>query len=263
MSRAEGPKPAASFNVPYRLGPTRHVLIRAKINGKGPYNLVLDTGAPLLILARKLESQIGVRPDRGGWAMLDRFETEGGVVVEKQTARFDDLYQLEGMNGLGLAGTEIHGLVGYPVLARFKIEYDFTKPNLRWTLLDQVPEDVPRKAMGGSGAGGLNAMGAVMKSMGQFLGINKFPQPVPRVFFGIAVVELNGKLIVESVLPGGPASACMAALDQLTAIDGVATPSLAAFARAQAAVKFGDTVQIAFVHDGQERQCVITPERGF
>jgi hypothetical protein len=35
----------ATLEIPYKLTDTKHVLVRAKINGKGPFNLILDTGA--------------------------------------------------------------------------------------------------------------------------------------------------------------------------------------------------------------------------
>ena len=38
---------ARTFHVPYRLTSTNHVLIRVKINGKGPYNFILDKPWPL------------------------------------------------------------------------------------------------------------------------------------------------------------------------------------------------------------------------
>ena len=37
-----------SFEVPYRLTAVKHIVVRAKINGKGPFNFILDTGAPAL-----------------------------------------------------------------------------------------------------------------------------------------------------------------------------------------------------------------------
>jgi serine protease DegQ len=108
--------------VPYRLTKTQHVLVRAKINGKGPFNFILDTGAPALFVAKKTAEAAGVKPDDRGWTTFDRFEVEGGVVVERAKGRADDLFQLEGMNGLGLAGVELHGVIGYNVLARYRIE---------------------------------------------------------------------------------------------------------------------------------------------
>ena len=45
--RADDTKPAdqpTKFAIPYKLTDTKHVLVRAKINGKGPFNMILDTG---------------------------------------------------------------------------------------------------------------------------------------------------------------------------------------------------------------------------
>ena len=41
----KGKEAAKPIEVPYRLTVPKHVLVRAKINGKGPFNFILDTGA--------------------------------------------------------------------------------------------------------------------------------------------------------------------------------------------------------------------------
>src|SRR5271166_2836682 len=84
----DAPKPAAkSHEIPYRLTPTHHVLVRAKINGKGPFNFIIDTGAPALFVATAVGKKLGIEPDDKGWGALDRFEIEGGVVLEKAKAK--------------------------------------------------------------------------------------------------------------------------------------------------------------------------------
>src|SRR5438093_4132853 len=106
----EDKKPeATTYNVPYRLTATQHVLVRAKINGKGPFNFILDTGAPALFVSTKACKKLGVEPDKTGWGTFDTFEMEGGLVIKKARARIDDPPQLDGMNALGLAGCELHG----------------------------------------------------------------------------------------------------------------------------------------------------------
>src|SRR5215813_7309941 len=112
---ADEPKKAEleSVEVPYRLTIPKHILVRAKINGKGPYNFLLDTGAPALFVAVSVCKKLGVEPNRNGWGTFDRFEIEGGVVLEKARGRVETRFQLEGMNGLGLGGAEVHGLIGY------------------------------------------------------------------------------------------------------------------------------------------------------
>src|SRR5438067_12531285 len=95
LSAAEPP-----IMVPYRLTKTQHVLVRAKINGKGPFNFILDTGAPVLFVSKKTADAAGVTATNRGSATFDRFDVEGGVVFERARGKVDDLFQLEGMNGL-------------------------------------------------------------------------------------------------------------------------------------------------------------------
>src|SRR5947207_12454639 len=149
---------AKAIQVPYRLTATQHVLDRAKGNGKGPFNFIVDTGAPVLFLANKVAEKAGLTASRGGQVRIGRFEIEGGVVVENVTGRADDLFQLEGMNGMGLAGAELHGVIGFNVLARYRIEYDFTRDKLAWTPLGYRPPAFA--SLGGKSApAGLQAIG--------------------------------------------------------------------------------------------------------
>src|SRR5579884_1367290 len=105
---ADEPAKAGAVEVPYRLTVPKHILIRAKINGKGPFNFILDTGAPALFVSTKVAKKLGVAPDKAGWGAFDTFEIEGGVMIRKARGRIADPPQLEGMNALGLAGCELH-----------------------------------------------------------------------------------------------------------------------------------------------------------
>src|SRR6476646_2141704 len=133
IARSDDSKPAEKpehFAVPYKLTDTKHVLVRAKINGKGPFNMILDTGAPAVFITKPLAKKAGVELDGKGWGTFTTFEIEGGLKVEKVKTRVEDLVQIDGMNSMGLAGVELHGVIGYNVLARFRIEYDFTADKL-------------------------------------------------------------------------------------------------------------------------------------
>src|SRR3954469_23544044 len=57
-------KAAVAIQVPYSLTATQHVLVRVKLNGKGPYNFILDTGAPVLFIATKIAEKAGVTADK-------------------------------------------------------------------------------------------------------------------------------------------------------------------------------------------------------
>src|SRR5262245_33699537 len=83
------PAPAAEappIQVPYRLSLANHVLIRARLNGKGPYHFLMDSGAPTLFVATAVGRKLGVEPDARGLGTFDRVEIEGGVVLEKVSA---------------------------------------------------------------------------------------------------------------------------------------------------------------------------------
>src|SRR4051794_27402638 len=90
-----GAPPGPTYAVPYRLSPVQHVIVRMKVNGKGPFNLVLDTGAPALLLSKKVQEAVGITPDANGWATADTVDIEGGITLEKQTVRLEDIFQLE------------------------------------------------------------------------------------------------------------------------------------------------------------------------
>jgi serine protease DegQ len=205
----EGKKEAKTYQVPYRLTNFNHVMVRAKINGKGPFNFIVDTGAPALFVATAVAEKIGVEPDKTGWGTFDKFELEGGLVIEKARGRIETPFQLEGMNGLGLAGAELHGMIGYNLLAKFRLEFDFTKNKMGWTPLDFDPP-APKGLSEKPNMGGLDMMGQFMKMAGSFLGTKANPDLAPRAFLGVEIAEekkADGsvKVVVKSVLSTGPA----------------------------------------------------------
>ncbi len=196
---------AAAALVPYRLTDTKHVLVRVKINGKGPFNLILDTGAPAVFVTKKVADKAGLEPEDDGWAATTSFEIEGGLTVPTAKARVADLFQLEGMNGMGLAGVELHGVVGYNVLAQYRITYDFTADKLVWAKLDFTPPVVKARGKDNS-QGTLDLLGPLMKTFAMFMGIKPDFTVTPRGHLGVGTKDVDGKVVVETVLAGGPAA---------------------------------------------------------
>ena len=192
------------YAVPYRLTDTKHVLVRVKINGKGPFNLILDTGAPSVFITSKSAERAGVETDKDGWAAAESFELEGGLKVPGAKARVADLFQLQGMNGLGLAGVELHGVVGYNVLAKYRITYDFTADKLKFVALDFTPPTVKARGKDNS-QGSLDMLGPVMKTLAGFMGIKPNFTVEPRGFLGLELADADGKLTVRGVVKGSPA----------------------------------------------------------
>jgi hypothetical protein len=191
--------------VPYRRTLTKHILVRAKINGKGPFNFIIDSGAPLVFLNTDVGKKLGLTIDpRTGAATLDRLEVEGGVVLNKVRVRVETPFQLEGMNALGMPGVELHGVFGYTLLSRFKLEFDPTKDSMTWTKLDFTPP--APQSLGAKGPEGLDGLGKMMKAFAALMGIKGAPQPMLRGFVGVQLSEVNKGVVVQAVLANSPAA---------------------------------------------------------
>jgi hypothetical protein len=199
-------KELKSYEIPYKFTSANHIIVRAKINGKGPFNFVLDTGAPALYVAVPIAKKARVKGDEDGWGDLDKFELEGGLVIPKTRCRVETPFQLTGMNGLGMAGLEIHGLMGYNILAKYRMTFDFTTDKLVFTELDYTPEQpFSMRGKAGGGFGGLEMMGQVMKIIGMLMKRKPAGDVTLRGFYGLTLADGDGSPVVASVLAKGPA----------------------------------------------------------
>ncbi len=98
------PAKAAKVEVPYRLTDTKHLMVRVKINGKGPFNLILDTGAPALFITKAVAKKVKAEADEKEWAKFDSFELEGGLKIEKARGARRGSHSVRGHEQLGAGG---------------------------------------------------------------------------------------------------------------------------------------------------------------
>jgi hypothetical protein len=265
-ARARAPVPdkaPRSFEVPYKLTVVKHVLVRAKINGKGPFNFILDTGAPALYVATPVCKKLGIEADRNGWGTFDRFEIEGGVVLTKLKGKVETPFQLEGMNGMGLAGAEVHGMIGYNILARYRMEIDFARDKLVWVPLDFEPK-VPAGMGGkGGGMGGLEIIGSIMKGLGTLLGRKPAPEVRLRGFWGVELAEGDDSPVVRSVLASGPAgSAGVVAGDRLTHVGGRSVQNVEDVHRFARKLAPGERVKLTVVRGTEKKEITVKTGEG-
>jgi membrane-associated protease RseP (regulator of RpoE activity) len=216
--RAPDPQIGQSFQVPYRLTDTNHFLVRMRINGKGPFNFLVDSGAPALFIATETAKKSGLKPDRAEfWTSVDRLDFEGGARLDGIKARVDDPFQLVGMNALGLPGASIDGILGFTILARFRLEIDLTKDRMTWTRLDYEPRDPPvpkhkpgEDAAAPVGVQAMNALGSFAKGLAFVMGKQPEEERHPRGFLGLEwfeKVESGQKRVdVGVVLKDSPAA---------------------------------------------------------
>jgi hypothetical protein len=204
-----------SYRIPYRLTNTNHYLVRVRINGKGPFNFLVDSGAPALYVGTTVAKAIGLKAaEEDFWTPIERLDLEGGATLKDVKARVEDPFQLTGMNALGLPGASIDGILGFTILARFKLEFDPTKDRMTWTRIDYQPREpfVPRlpkgaKAQVPAEVQAMQMLGPMMKVAAVIVG--KQPEDVlhPRGFLGVELAEPQpGDVRIVAVLADTPAS---------------------------------------------------------
>jgi len=207
--------------VPYRLTDTNHTLVRVKINGKGPFNFVVDTGCPVFLIAEPVGKKLGLEK---GWVTLDKLELEGGLEMKKIKARVETPFQIEGMNGMGLAGVELHGLMGYTVLAKFKMDYDYTKLQMTWTPLKSEP--LP---------------------------------PQMRGFFGFEMEEKDDAVHIKKVLSDSPAQkGGLLKGDRIVSIDAIKVGTIAKVQEVAGKINAGKTIIMVVERDKEKRDLKMT-----
>lgn len=259
--------PTKSVEIPYRLTDTQHVMVRVKINGKGPFNFIIDTGAPAFIMTEAVAKKVGAKSEKP-WVTFDKVELEGGLVIDKPKGIATDMFQLKGMNSMGLAGCELHGVIGYNILAQYRIQYDFTATKLVWTPVKfevPAPKRIARKddKVDMSGQGGLELMGEIMPFLAALGGIKPNYDYRPRGFAGIELEEKSGDLIVKNIIAESPAAkAGLKTGDKITVAKGKTIESASDLLDAIAKLPIGTKLKLNVKRGDESREVTIELGKG-
>jgi hypothetical protein len=247
-----------AYSIPYRLTDSGHIMVRVKINGKGPFNFIVDTGAPLVYVTLPVAKKLDIKAEKKGPTTLARFDLEGGAAHTDLKCVIETPFQLEGMNAMGAAGVELHGILGYTLLSQYKMEIDLTKDKMTWTKLDfKPPAPLPSGIKGGS----LDMLGKLMKFL---MGDSKGPMPPElRGFVGVELSDQEKTVVVRAVLPKSPAAAAEVKTgDRLLEVQGKAVSSSAEVMALLAKVRSGQPVVFVVGRAGEKKEITITAGEG-
>jgi hypothetical protein len=255
--KSEGDKPVA---VPFVLMPTGHFLVTVKLNDKGPYKLIFDTGAPTMLINNRIAKDAGVKAVGGlgfpfgnmGQASIKsmqigdvRASGVAAVVMDHPTVRaFSDFFQRD--HG------PIDGIVGFPFFARYRMTVDYQKKELTFAPNGYKPEDVMQSMMKALMSAGSKKEPRLIASAGQW-----------GFIIGKDSDDEAAGVEVREVLKGGAADqAGLKVGDRLLTIDGRWTDSVGDTHTAAGFAKPGKAVPVTVKRGGKELTLTVTPATG-
>lgn len=251
--------PAKPVKVPFELLASKHMAVSVKINGKGPYRLIFDTGAPITLLSNKVAKEAGVLPKDARPPLFAVFGAMGQFPI--QTLEVEGL-KAEKVNAivmdhpaviaLARALGPVEGIVGFPFFARYTMTIDYQAKELTLAPNGYQPADI-------------------LESLTASLMTRQRPTPIVLTSAGLWGVVVNKEekdeeagVRVEEVRPGSPAAvAGLKKGDRLLTIDGRWTDTVADCYQAAGLITPGTVVPVAIRREGKEMRLSLTPRQGF
>jgi hypothetical protein len=216
-----------------------------KVNGKGPYKLIFDTGAPITLLNNKIAKEAGVikEVNKSPLALFAAAEIKvkelevGDQKAEGVAAVVMDHPTVEAISrALG----PIDGIVGFPFFARYKMTLDYQAKTLTFVPSGFKPPDVMQGMVLALMADDSEAK--VVAPAGQW-----------GILASKAKDDEEAGVVVKEVLAGSAAAAAgVKAGDRLLTLDGRWTDSLVDLYTAAGYAKPGSTVPLTVRRDGKE-----------
>jgi predicted aspartyl protease len=129
------------------------IIVPAHVNGRGPFEFILDTGAGTSLLSPELAQWLGITPTEskegagaGGKVKVSLGRVEslaiGRAKIENvQVAITDEIHRV----GAAI-GAKIDGDLGYNYLKNFCVTVDYSKSTLRLTQAEQESENAGNSA---------------------------------------------------------------------------------------------------------------------
>ncbi len=246
--------------VPFETLQSGHMAVKIKVNGKGPYRVLFDTGAPIHLFNNKLAKEAdllkdapkSVFPFLGTIAEVKVKELQvGGATTADQHAIVLDHPLVELMaRKMG----PLYGIVGYPFFARYRMTIDYQAETLTFIPNNYKPANVLR---------------SLESTLMQFMTASAPPVKVlaPAAQWGLTprkkANDEEAGVDIEEVLAGSAAAeAGLQPGDRLLTIDGRWTDSLADLYEIAGHLKPGTTVPLGIKRAGREMEMNIKLRAG-
>lgn len=251
-------EPAKKFTVPFELIKTQHMVVNIKVNGKGPYRLVFDTGAPDSLVSNKIMKEAGLVAKGGG--LIPIFGSRGNAKIKEL-----ELGELKAQDvscmvmdhptvgAIAKFVGPLDGILGFTFYARYKMSIDYEKKLMTFEEGDYVPGDV---------------MQLMMARFTAPKAVREAPKILaPAGLLGIRVAkekdDEDAGVTVNEVMPDSPAAAAgLKKGDRLLTLDGRWTDTVTDTYIAAEHMRLGMVIPAQVLRDGKKLQLKVTVRAG-
>lgn len=254
---ADVPKPIPAMRVPFETIISQHMVVQVKINGKGPYRMIFDTGAPFTLINNKVAKEAGVFPKdfkkpvfalfgQAGSFAIETLEV-GGVALKKVQAQVMDHPTV---GAIASAVGPIEGIIGFNFFAKYRMTIDYQAKEMTFVPVPFEPKDMMKELM-------RTLMNPTKKA--------KVLSPAGQWGFRVAKDKDDdrpGVTVKEVHADTASAKAGLKAGDRLLTLDGRWTDSVADCYAAAAHVPPGREARLRVRRDGKEMELTVKVQPG-
>lgn len=235
--------------VPFEVLKTRHVTLMVKVNGKGPYRVLFDTGAPLNVLSREVARECGLNTgDEPGSRVKVRS-------LEVGELKADDVpvVILDHPAAVALSRTAgpVHGILGFAFFGRYRMTLDYQARQMTFVPSGFDPPDTLQSLLATLASGSRPTTRVLAPAAQWGLVVDK------------AADDEEAGVTVQTVRPDSAAAAAgLRPGDRLLTMDGRWTDSVADCYHAAGHVPPDQAVPVVVRRDGREIRLTVRPRSG-
>lgn len=255
QTRVPPPTPAAAHVVPLTVFKSGHIAVPVRIDGKGPFRLVLDTGSPVTFISTRVAKAVGLPaggPAGGGMMGLgmgmNPFAKVKSLDVGGAVVRSMDIMVLDHpvIQMLGTVEGPVDGIVGFTFFSHFRTTLDYAGRRVTFTPISYQPTDVVQ-----------NVFKILMNRSDTRRVI------APAGLWGLALEDGAAGPVVKTVYEGGAAAESgVAAGDRIIALDDRWVASALGLFEQASALKPGAATSLVVERGGKKMTLKITPRVG-
>jgi hypothetical protein len=231
--------------IPFKLLSSGHIAIMAKINGKGPYRFIFDTGAPTLVISERVARAAGILPKdfhKPFFTPLGNLGEFNVKSVEVGLGRQDGLstsvWNHPTVELIAKTEGPLEGLIGFPFFAHYDLKIDYKALTLTLTPSAYQPVDMKEQMMALMSGQSVAKPPLITEPLGL-----KFDKPAGDSAAGVKVTD---------VYAHGPAAAAgIKAGDRLLTLDGRWTDTAVDCAAAASAISKPGAYAATVFRDGK------------